>query len=67
MTSLIASFSFVADSVLALVLEDDQVPKICDELQQVMQTEVEYVHGLPYAVIDFIARASAMDTFVLRD
>ena len=34
LTSLIASSSFVADSVLALLLEDDRVPKIYNELQQ---------------------------------
>lgn len=64
--ALMATSSFVADSALATLLEDDRVPRVYNDLMQEMTSEVGYCHDLDPAVWSCVASAVGMCAGELR-
>lgn len=59
--------SFLADTILAKLLEDARVPMIYDELMQEMRWEVDYVVNLDPEVLECIARVAGMSRGRLQE
>lgn len=66
LVGLIAASSFVADSLLAELMEDDRVPKRYTELQAELLMEVEYVESMSMPLFTMIADACGVNAFTLR-
>ena len=66
MTATVATCSFVSDSVLAALLDDDRVPSMLPRLVADIKDELAYAMGIDQSVWDFVGRAVGLRGEELR-
>jgi hypothetical protein len=62
----VAISSFVSDAALALLLEDDRVPRQWEALQIEICDELAYLNGLPMEIWSLVAVGCSLSSFDLR-
>ena len=67
MTATVATCSFVSDSVLAALLDDDRVPSMLPRLVADIKDELAYAMGIDQSVWDFVGRAVGLRGEELRN
>ena len=64
--AIIATSSAVADSSMAMLLEDDRLPLQLDEVTANLKDELVYVANLPMSIFEVLGKAIDVKATVLR-